>query len=639
LAKFSALSLGLVGPDRINFLTWNALWPALLGTDMLATKVACPVCSKKLKTPKPVGVGKHLRCSRCDHPFTLRLQDMLNPTPGDAETPPESLSHPDFLVPEEITGEWDSAAAESPVATLVAAAPAHLPVEPKARPAAASRPAASLPRKGVNWVVPTLIVFVLVVITALAVTLTIYLGGDAGSPGKVPGIGGSDLEGEQPRSFPNPTRPPTPIAEAEIPPLSPLEKLPPVEQERIKKAIERGLAYLRKNQGPDGVWPGGYPIGLAALPGLTLLECGVPSSDPQVQKAAGYVRSAIAKFDRTYELSLTILFLDRLGDPRDEALIQSLALRLIGGQTGAGGWYYTCPVYSPDDERKLLAALNALRPRSNDDLFVPGPDGKKQDWFPQGMDLPISPSAPVDAKKLLAGLPANLQKVPALQIPVPGKPFPTTDQSDNSNTQFAALGLWAAGRHGVPNERALAMLTTRFRLSQGTDGGWNYSNQRGAVNTSAMTGAGLLGLAVGHGLVANHTTVNGADNRADRRAVVDAALEKGLASIARHIGQPITDPGKRPAAAPLNLYFLWTLERVAVLYNLPLIDGKDWYRWGAQQLVETQNAEGFWSIPNGYPGASPVLDTSLGLLFLKRANLAKDLTRKLDYLGRVRTER
>jgi WD40 repeat protein len=427
-------------------------------------------------------------------------------------------------------------------------------------------------------------------------------------------------------------------ADKENPPKDSLESLPPEERERILKAIERGLAYMRKNQGANGVWPGGYPIGLAALPGLTLLECGVPPSDPQIQKAAAYVRSAIARFDRTYELSLAILFLDRLGDPMDEALIQSLALRLIGGQTSAGGWYYTCPVYSPDDERKLLAALNALRPRSNDDLFVPGPDGKKPDWFPQGMDLPISPSAPVDVKKLVASLPANLQKVPALDIPVPGKPFPTSDLSDNSNTQFAALGLWAAGRHGVPNERALALLTTRFRQSQAADGGWNYHNQKTGGSTSAMTGAGLLGLAVGHGLVANHTPVNGAENRADRRAVVDTALDKGLASIARHIGQPITEPGKRPAAGPLNLYFLWTLERVAVLYNLPLIDGKDWYRWGAQQLVETQNAEGFWTIPNGYPGASPVLDTSLGLLFLKRANFAQDLTRKIEYLKRRRPD-
>ena len=31
--------------------------------------------------------------------------------------------------------------------------------------------------------------------------------------------------------------------------------------------------------------------------------------------------------------------------------------------------------------------------------------------------------------------------------------MPANDGTDNSNTQFATLGLWAAGRHGVPMER------------------------------------------------------------------------------------------------------------------------------------------------------------------------------------------
>jgi hypothetical protein len=79
---------------------------------------------------------------------------------------------------------------------------------------------------------------------------------------------------------------------------------------------------------------------------------------------------------------------------------------------------------------------------------------------------------------------------------------------------------------------------------------------------------------------------------------------------------------------PVNLYFLWSVERVAVLYNLPTIGDKDWYRWGAEKLVANQGPLGNWD-KGGYHGASPVIDTCLALLFLKRANFVEDLAARL----------
>jgi len=81
-----------------------------------------------------------------------------------------------------------------------------------------------------------------------------------------------------------------------------------------------------------------------------------------------------------------------------------------------------------------------------------------------------------------------------------------------------------------------------------------------------------------------------------------------------------------------NLYFLWSLERVAVLYNLPTIGDKDWYRWGAQVLVGNQGNKGNWT-NGGYVGSTSIIDTCMALLFLKRANLVKDLTAKLPFTG------
>src|SRR5207302_534180 len=53
-------------------------------------------------------------------------------------------------------------------------------------------------------------------------------------------------------------------------------------------------------------------------------------------------------------------------------------------------------------------------------------------------------------------------------------------------------------------------------------------------------------------------------------------------------------------------------------------------RWGAEILVANQAENGNWD-KGGYHGAKPTLDTCLALLFLKRANLARDLTNKIPF--------
>jgi hypothetical protein len=85
----------------------------------------------------------------------------------------------------------------------------------------------------------------------------------------------------------------------------------------------------------------------------------------------------------------------------------------------------------------------------------------------------------------------------------------------------------------------------------------------------------------------------------------------------------------------MNLYYLWSIERVGVLYQLKTIEGKDWYNWGADQLLPKQQPSGAWNVP-GYPGHNQVIDTCFVLLFLRQANLAKDLTSKLALRGEVR---
>jgi len=455
------------------------------------------------------------------------------------------------------------------------------------------------------------------------------------------------------------------LSPMEDPSSGPQSRLNPEEQAKVDKAIDKGVDFLIRTQAKNGSWVGvggRYVVGYAAFPGLTLLECGVPSQDPHVQDAARLVRAGVPTLRGTYELSLAILFLDRLGEPQDRPLIQTMALRLMAGQTNNGGWSYNCPILKPEDEKLFLKVLEDTRPRTTHDLFVPGERGSIPGLFvkdgqgdqpskllpsvgpdpsnpvvkPLGQD-PSKGADSIDFKKALSELPPSLSKVPAVQPPIATDSLAGGDQSDNSNTQFAILALWAAGRHQVPMERALVRITQRFRRSQTAAGKWGYHFTTNGVagGSPAMTGAGLLGLAVGHGL-----TASTASQAKDRKNVQDEAIQKGLQALSAHIGKPVGTPLNRPngkvARTGINMYFMWTVERVGMLYNTPTIGDKDWYRWGTEQLLELQHDNGSWS-PTGYPGSSITIDTSLALLFLKRANLAKDLSKKLEYVIEAKT--
>jgi hypothetical protein len=73
-----------------------------------------------------------------------------------------------------------------------------------------------------------------------------------------------------------------------------------------------------------------------------------------------------------------------------------------------------------------------------------------------------------------------------------------------------------------------------------------------------------------------------------------------------------------------DLYYLWSLERMAVAYDWKTIDGADWYAWGAELLTASQGEDGGWS--DAFPG---VPDACFALLFLKRANVAQSLTKQV----------
>lgn len=376
----------------------------------------------------------------------------------------------------------------------------------------------------------------------------------------------------------------------------------------VDQAVERGVDYLWKLQNKDGTWP--YTSrGATLLATYTLLECGVSPNDERLRKSVNVLRDHMLTSNRTYEIALAIFLFDKLGDPADIPLIEALALELLAGQSPTYGWTYECPGMPP-----------AVMKRVEKQIAKTIADGPRQ--LPEKPVQDKKPREPKQVDPAVMGLAQPLFRAP---LPLPDAATWKQDFPDNSNTQFAMLALWVARRYGMPVDRALLGTEIRFRATQQKSGGWSYHSrsfdpQAPMPNqpTAAMTACGLIGLALGNACYP--ATMKKMDLNQDER--VKAALYV--------LGAGLGEPGKKREELVLgnagkSYYFLWTLERMAVIYGFQTIGGIDWYRWGGELLLANQRADGSWQGEFGAGG----IDTCFALLFLKKANVAKDLTTKV----------
>jgi len=190
-----------------------------------------------------------------------------------------------------------------------------------------------------------------------------------------------------------PAAEPSPVA-TEIPKAVRLPKGITLE---AHQAIERGLAYLVRNQDRQGSWSnrgayGEYPVAMTALAGLALLMDGNTTTQgryaPQVDRAANYImRSAsqtglIARGDEDsrpmYAHGFSLLFLSQLyGMTEDATRAQQIhevlerAVQLTArAQSDAGGWIYT-PTANGDEGSVTITQVQALRSCRNAGVTVP----------------------------------------------------------------------------------------------------------------------------------------------------------------------------------------------------------------------------------------------------------------------------
>lgn len=189
---------------------------------------------------------------------------------------------------------------------------------------------------------------------------------------------------------------------------------------------------------------------------------------------------------------------------------------------------------------------------------------------------------------------------------------------DNSNTQYAMLGLHEGNQAGAKIDRAVWESIRRFYMdTQNQDGSWSYypsSRQlRGREPSLTMTTAGLCGLIIA-GLELNEGR---------ERFQVDGSVggcgeykeNEALTAALRWVGQRfrLEFPRGLYSATYYNMY---GIERVGRLTGQRFLGDHDWYREGCELLVRTQSREGYWVGEDH--DQWPVVSTSFALLFLSK---------------------
>lgn len=138
----------------------------------------------------------------------------------------------------------------------------------------------------------------------------------------------------------------------------------------VLDSIDRAIAYLKREQQPDGSWDATalqqYKTGVTALVVLALLNGGVEIDDPVVRRGVQYLRDVRGP-QNTYDIAMMMMALSATKDPADRVRVGNLATLLERGQLrrgiGAGTWGYTItpnPLDVGDRSNGQLAVL-ALR--------------------------------------------------------------------------------------------------------------------------------------------------------------------------------------------------------------------------------------------------------------------------------------
>jgi hypothetical protein len=193
--------------------------------------------------------------------------------------------------------------------------------------------------------------------------------------------------------------------------------------------------------------------------------------------------------------------------------------------------------------------------------------------------------------------------------------------ADPSNSQFALLALHEAERRGIEvRDSTWRRAVLYWQKRQLPSGAWRYKD--GFDETGSMTCAGLgsLMIATGEIAAADAQVVDGQVHCCGNQEQSNP-VDQGLEWLARHFSVR-TNPyarrgGELGGGSQWHYYYLYGLERVGRLSGRRFIGQHDWYREGAEFLVNQQDkVGGAW--PSGSYGLTSEAQSAFALLFLSK---------------------
>ena len=334
------------------------------------------------------------------------------------------------------------------------------------------------------------------------------------------------------------------------------ENVPPPQAD-IDKAIKAGTEYVIgrcKNDLSGGTLPVNSEMGFdySALMLYTLVHSGTSLEDETMQRLLARVLGA--PLVRTYQVSLTATALAAIDPAKYQAKLAQCAQYLVDWQCDNGQWGYG-DKYEPE-----------VKAGSGD---------------------------------------GGGRTVAKIQIKRIKKLGPLV--GDNSNSQYAALGLKASAAGGCEIETAvLTRAIDWWERSQQNDGGWSYHSEGAYQKHLGVYGSMTAG-AVSSLIMLKQ--IKNSDPK------IASSIIRGIGWMSENF-TVAANARAQQNRDEWQHYYLYAMERVGDLYPTEKFGKRAWYAIGAAYLLKTQKPDGTWVGPNS---DLVVADTCFALLFLQRA--------------------
>jgi len=329
-----------------------------------------------------------------------------------------------------------------------------------------------------------------------------------------------------------------------------------VDPKKVDAAIEKGKQWLlAEKQRPR----------TSELVLYTLKHAGL---DPQHEVFQSLLQSCLEEpLEETYNVSILAMFLSEFNPSKYQEKIAECCQFLVDNQFDEGLWSYGAPTTFAPFVRTPSASRDVATPSK--------PRGAVK------VDASARPKSIIQIKRQ-AGVAGQ------------GK----NKGGDNSNTQYAALGLRACMEANVfPPQETLVRAKSYWEKTQHPDGGWGYGT---TPSYGSMTLGGLASLIL-------YKTYLKEPWQADERVV------KGFEWVTENFSVD----GNPKRETHRYFYYMYALERLGIFGERTTFGAHDWYREGANKLLALQRPEGNWA-GSDFTGGTAA-DTCFAILFLRRA--------------------